>query len=159
MLSGTDHLLIDLDPGQFASCCYLRLDPASGRARVARAGHPPPVLRCPDGRTRVLDIPGGVVLGVDPRARYPVTELLLEPDAILALYTDGLVERPGADIDESITALRLALARAGAAAGRRGGRSLTGVADRLTSTARQAADRPDDIALLLAVRRATPTHR
>ncbi|MFF5859358.1 SpoIIE family protein phosphatase [Streptomyces sp. NPDC012751] len=153
VLSGTNHLLIDLDPGQFASCCYLRLDPATGRTRIARAGHPPPLLRCPDGRTRVLDVPGGVVLGVDPHARYPVTELVLEPDAILALYTDGLVERPGADIDEGITALRLALARAGGAAGRRGGRCLAGVADRLTAGARLATDRPDDVALLLAARR------
>ncbi|MFG2359522.1 SpoIIE family protein phosphatase [Streptomyces sp. NPDC048521] len=159
VLSGTNHLLIDLDPGQFASCCYLRLDPATGLARVARAGHPPPLLRSPDGRTRLLDIPGGVVLGVDPHARYPVTELLLEPDAILALYTDGLVERPGADIDDGITALRLALSRAGAAAGPRGGRSLGGVADRLTASARQAMDRPDDMALLLAVRRRAPAHR
>ncbi|GAA3096644.1 SpoIIE family protein phosphatase [Streptomyces echinatus] len=154
VLSGTNHLLIDLDPGQFASCCYLRLDPATGRARIARAGHPPPLLRCPDGRTRVLDIAGGVVLGVDPHARYPVTELPLEPDAILALYTDGLVERPGTDIDDGITALRLALAKAGAAACRRGGRTLAAVADRLTATARLATDRPDDVALLLAARRA-----
>ncbi len=156
VMSGTNHLLIDLDPGQFASCCYLRLDPATGRARIARAGHPPPLLRAPSGPTRLLDIPGGVVLGVDPQARYPVTELVLEPDAILALYTDGLVERPGADIDDGITALRLALNRAGAAAGRRGGRSLAGVADRLTATARHAADRPDDVALLLAARRSPP---
>lgn len=156
VMSGTNHLLIDLDPGQFASCCYLRLDPATGRARIARAGHPPPLLRPPRGPTRVLDVPGGVVLGVDPQARYPVTELVLEPDAILALYTDGLVERPGADIDDGITALRLALNRAGAAAGRRGGRSLAGVADRLTATARHAPDRPDDVALLLAARRSTP---
>ncbi|MEU6669654.1 SpoIIE family protein phosphatase [Streptomyces sp. NPDC046727] len=156
VLSGTNHLLIDLDPGQFASCCYLRLDPATGLARIARAGHPPPLLRCADGRTRVLHVPGGVVLGVDPQARYPVTELLLEPDAILALYTDGLVERPGADIDEGIAALRLALAKAGAAASRRGGRSLAGVADRLTAGARHATDRPDDVALLLAARRAAP---
>ncbi|MEV6838447.1 SpoIIE family protein phosphatase [Streptomyces sp. NPDC051133] len=156
VLSGTNHLLIDLDPGQFASCCYLRLDPATGRARVARAGHPPPLLRAPDGRARRLDIPGGVVLGVDPQARYPVTELLLEPDAILALYTDGLVERPGADIDDGIAALRLALARAGGTAGRRGGRSLAGVADRLTAVARHATDRPDDVALLLAARRRAP---
>ncbi|MEV6760426.1 SpoIIE family protein phosphatase [Streptomyces sp. NPDC051105] len=155
VLSSTNHLLIDLDPGQFASCCYLRLDPATGLARVARAGHPPPLLRAPDGRTRVVDIAGGVVLGVDPRARYPVTELELEPDAILALYTDGLVERPGEDIDDGITALRLALARAGSAPGRHGGRSLAGVADRLTATARHAADRPDDVALLLATRRRT----
>ncbi|MEU6773663.1 SpoIIE family protein phosphatase [Streptomyces sp. NPDC046759] len=159
VMSGTNHLLIDLDPGQFASCCYLRLDPATGRARIARAGHPPPLLRSPDGRARLLDVPGGVVLGVDPQARYPVAELVLEPDAILALYTDGLVERPGADIDDGITALRLALAKAGAASGRRGGRSLAGVADRLTATARHSADRPDDVALLLAARRSPPVHR
>ncbi|MER6457235.1 SpoIIE family protein phosphatase [Streptomyces sp900105245] len=156
VLSGTNHLLIDLDPGQFASCCYLRLDPVTGLARMARAGHPPPLLRSPDGRTRVLDIPGGVVLGVDPHARYPVTEVPLEPDAILALYTDGLVERPGTDIDDGIAALRVRLARAGSVAGRRGGRSLAGVADRLTANARHAADRPDDVALLLAARRAAP---
>ncbi|MFF9003824.1 SpoIIE family protein phosphatase [Streptomyces achromogenes] len=160
VLSGTNHLLIGMDPGQFASCCCLRLDPATGRTRIARAGHLPPLLRCPDGRTRVLDVPGGVVLGVDPHARYPVTELVLVPDAILALYTDGLVERPGADIDEGIAELRLALAKAGAAAGRRGGtgaRSLAAVADRLTGTARLAADRPDDVALLLAARHPAPT--
>ncbi|MEV7888844.1 SpoIIE family protein phosphatase [Streptomyces sp. NPDC002817] len=148
VMSGTNHLLIDLDPGQFASCCYIRLDPVTGLARVARAGHPPPLLRNPDGSTRVLDLPGGVVLGVDPDARYPVTELRIEPGAVLALYTDGLVERPGIDIDDGISALRVALARAGAPTAR-----LAGVADWLTAAARQAVDRPDDIALLLATRR------
>ncbi|MFK4101976.1 SpoIIE family protein phosphatase [Streptomyces sp. NPDC019531] len=157
VMSSTNHLLIDLDPGLFASCCYIRLDPATGVARAARAGHPPPLLRQPDGRTRVLDLPGGVVLGVDPRARYPVTELQMEPGAILALYTDGLVERPGGDIDEGITALRVALAKAGAPAARPGGRLLAGVADRLTAIARHALDRPDDIALLLATRRTAPS--
>ncbi|MEU9348368.1 SpoIIE family protein phosphatase [Streptomyces sp. NPDC048278] len=159
VLSGTNRLLIDLDPGQFASCCYLRLDPATGRVRIARAGHPPPLLLAPDGRTRVLEIPGGVVLGVDPRARYPVTELELVPDAILALYTDGLVERPGADIDDGIAALAAALAEASAAPGPRGARTLTGVADRLTAMARHATDRPDDVALLLATRPQGPAGR
>ncbi|MFI9613505.1 SpoIIE family protein phosphatase [Streptomyces sp. NPDC052023] len=154
VLSGTNHLLIDLDPGQFASCCYVRLDPLTGRAMVARAGHPPPLLRRPGGRTRVLDIAGGVVLGVDPFARYPVTELVMDPGAVLALYTDGLVERVGHDIDEGISALRVALAKGGASASRRGGRSLVTLADRLTAAARHSADRPDDIALLLAARRA-----
>ncbi|MCT9082875.1 SpoIIE family protein phosphatase [Streptomyces fulvoviolaceus] len=153
VMSNTNHLLVDLDPGLFASCCYIRLDPGTGLALAVRAGHPPPLLRRADGRTTVLDLPGGVVLGVDPRARYPVTELQMEPGAILALYTDGLVERPGGDIDEGITALRVALAKAGAPAARPGGRSLAGVADRLTAIARHALDRPDDIALLLATRR------
>lgn len=157
VMSSTNHLLIDLDPGLFASCCYIRLDPATGLARAARAGHPPPLLRRPDGRTRVLDLPGGVVLGVDPRARYPVTEFQVDPGTVLALYTDGLVERPGCDIDEGITALRVALAKAGAPAARPGQRFLAGVADRLTATARHAPDRPDDIALLLATRRAEPS--
>jgi serine phosphatase RsbU (regulator of sigma subunit)/PAS domain-containing protein len=153
VMSGTNHLLIDLDPGQFASCCYIRLDPASGVARAARAGHPPPLLRHPDGHTEVVDLPVGVVLGVDPNAQYPVAELLMEPGAVLALYTDGLVERPGVDIDEGITALRVALAKAGAPATRPGRRPLAGIADRLTATARHSSDRPDDIALLLATRR------
>ncbi|ANB10146.1 diguanylate cyclase [Streptomyces ambofaciens] len=159
VLSGVNHLLTDLDPGLFASCCYLRLDPATGRVHAARAGHPPPLLRHPDGRTEALDLPGGVVLGVDPGARYPLTEFRAEPGAVLALYTDGLVERPGTDIDEGITALGRALARTGAPGSRPGGRSLAGIADRLIVTARHTTDRPDDIALLLATRRRPGDHR
>ncbi|MFE0185051.1 PP2C family protein-serine/threonine phosphatase, partial [Streptomyces olivaceus] len=156
VMGGVNHLLADLDPGLFASCCYIRLDPATGRALAARAGHPPPLLRHPDGRTETLDLPGGVVLGVDPRAAYPLTEFLVEPGAVLALYTDGLVERPGTDIDEGITALRLALGGAGSPAPRPGSRALAGVADRLVVSARHTADRRDDIALLLATRRPGP---
>ncbi|MET9834273.1 SpoIIE family protein phosphatase [Streptomyces sp. NPDC006385] len=159
VMSGTNRLLIDLDSGLFASCCYIRLDPATGVAQAAVAGHLPPLLRRPDGRTQVVDLPGDVVLGVDPQAEYPVAELRMEPGAVLALYTDGLVERPGVDIDDGISALRVALSRAGAPASRAGARSLAGVADRLTAKARHTADRPDDIALLLATRRATPPRR
>ncbi|MFF8942050.1 SpoIIE family protein phosphatase [Streptomyces sp. NPDC014864] len=156
VMSGTNRLLIDLDPGQFASCCYLRLDPATGVVRVARAGHPLPLLRTRDGRTEVCDVAGGVLLGVDRLAHYPVTELRMERGAVLALYTDGLVERLGLDIDLGVEALRVALAEAGAMAARVDGQSLTSVADRLTATARHTADRPDDIALLLAMRRPAP---
>ncbi|MEW1639169.1 SpoIIE family protein phosphatase [Streptomyces sp. NPDC093801] len=146
VVRGTNQLLIDLDPGQFASCCYVLLDPASGRAVAARAGHPQPLLRHADGRTEVLDLAGGVVLGVDPGASYPETELLLEPGAVLALYTDGLVEVPGADIDEGVERLRSVLAAAARPA------PLTETADRLVAEADERADRPDDIALLLASR-------
>ncbi|MFJ6838575.1 SpoIIE family protein phosphatase [Streptomyces sp. NPDC091209] len=155
VMSGTNRLLIDLDPGQFASCCYVRVDPLTGVAQAARAGHPQPLLRHPDGRTEVLDLPGGVVLGVDPLADYPVTDLMLEPEAVLALYTDGLVERPGTDIDEGVEALRATLAAAGPPQHlRSGGPSLSSAADLLTAEARKANERPDDIALLLTTRRA-----
>ncbi|MFJ3960743.1 SpoIIE family protein phosphatase [Streptomyces sp. NPDC090036] len=145
VVSGTNQLLIDLDPGQFASCCYMSLDPESGCVMAARAGHPQPLLRHPDGRTEVLDLAGGVVLGIDPEASYPVTELRLKVGSVLALYTDGLVEKPGIDIDVGVERLRRALAAARPS-------PLTETADRLISEAGSTADRPDDIALLLASR-------
>ncbi|WP_241253134.1 SpoIIE family protein phosphatase [Streptomyces sp. W1SF4] len=150
VVRGTNQLLIDLDPGQFASCCYVLLDPGSGRALAARAGHPQPLLRRADGRAEVLDLAGGVVLGIDPGARYPVTELTLGPGEVLALYTDGLVEAPGADIDEGVERLRAALAAARPS-------PLTEAADRLVAEAARTPDRPDDVALLLASRPAGPS--
>ncbi|MFJ4502060.1 SpoIIE family protein phosphatase [Streptomyces sp. NPDC088864] len=146
VMSGTNRLLIDLDTGQFASCCYIVTDPATGRTHAVRAGHPQPVLRRPDGTAEVMRLPGGIVLGIDAEAAYPVTELHLEPGAALALYTDGLVERAGTDIDTGVERLRAALAGPGAAG------SLADTADHVIGRARQAADRPDDIALLLAAR-------
>ncbi|MFF9853568.1 SpoIIE family protein phosphatase [Streptomyces litmocidini] len=145
VMRGTNRLLIDLDPGQFASCCYVLLDPETGDARAVRAGHPQPLLRMPDGTTRPVELAGGMVLGVDVRASYPVTRLRLAPGAVLALFTDGLVERPGQDIDEGIGRLGRAFAAAGAL-------PLAETADRLIREARAATSRPDDIALLLAAR-------
>ncbi|MGR8012009.1 SpoIIE family protein phosphatase [Streptomyces hypolithicus] len=145
VMNGTNRLLIDLDPGQFASCCYVVLDPVTGATEAVRAGHPQPLLRHPDGVTEVLDLPGGVVLGVADEAGYPVTRLRLEPGAVLAMFTDGLIEHPGTDIDHGIERLRGSLSEPGPA-------TLAEIADRLIREARQTPDRPDDIALLLAAR-------
>ncbi|MGW3561798.1 SpoIIE family protein phosphatase [Streptomyces sp. NPDC000963] len=145
VMRGTNRLLIDLDPGQFASCCYVLLDPETGEARAVRAGHPQPLLLRPDGTARQVELAGGMVLGIDDGASYPVSRLRLAPGAVLALFTDGLVERPGRDIDEGIERLRRALAATASL-------PLSETADRLTREARQATSRPDDIALLLAAR-------
>ncbi len=146
VMSGTNRLLIDLDPGQFASCCYCVLDPRTGAVQAVRAGHLPPLLRHPDGGTEVVDLPGGVVLGVDAEAAYPVTELRLPPGGVLALFTDGLVEQPGTDIDLGVERLR------GVLAGAPADTTLPGLADRVVEEALRAHDRPDDVALLLAAR-------
>lgn len=148
IMSATNRLLIGLDPGQFASCCYVLLDPLTGDATAVRAGHPQPVLRHPDGGTEVLDLAGGVVLGVAPEASYPVTGLRLETGAVLALFTDGLVEKAGTDIDEGIERLRSTLADVGHL-------PLAEAADGVIARAGLDDDRPDDIALLLATRRDT----
>ncbi|MFJ9456899.1 SpoIIE family protein phosphatase [Kitasatospora sp. NPDC101447] len=142
VLAHTNRLLLDLDPGLLASCCLVRLTPADGTARIARAGHMPPVLRHPDGRAEALYMAGGPLLGVDEGAEYPVGELRLRPGAVLALYTDGLVEDPAVAIDQGVDRLRAALARGPE------GEGLEEAAERLLEEV-GSTRRVDDVALLL----------
>ncbi|MFF0200753.1 SpoIIE family protein phosphatase [Streptomyces sp. NPDC005017] len=142
VMGSTNRLLIDLGSDLFASCLYLRLDPAHGRAVMARAGHPPPLLLRPDGRVRVLDLAGGPLLGIDASAVYPTTEVPLPPGSVLVLYTDGLIESPGVDIEDALAALGERLAGAGE-------RPLDRLADVLVGHLAAAEERLDDVALLL----------
>ncbi|WP_405553218.1 SpoIIE family protein phosphatase [Streptomyces canus] len=142
VMRSTNRLLIDLGAELFASCLYLRLDPRRGRAVMARAGHPPPLLRRPDGRVRVLDLAGGPLLGIDGSAVYPTTEVELAPGSVLALYTDGLIESPGVDIEDALADLGRQLAEAG-------DRPLDELADELVRRSAAARERIDDVALLL----------
>ncbi|MFE6287102.1 SpoIIE family protein phosphatase [Streptomyces sp. NPDC057877] len=142
VMASTNRLLIDLGSDLFASCLYLRLDPEHGRAVMARAGHPPPLLRRPDGRVRVLDLAGGPLLGIDGSAVYPTTEVALTPGSVLALYTDGLVESPGVDIEDALTDLGRRFTDAGDL-------PLDELADALVREEAAAEERDDDVALLL----------
>ncbi|MET7390384.1 SpoIIE family protein phosphatase [Streptomyces sp. NPDC005529] len=142
LLARTNRLLIDLDAGLFTSCLIAHLDLTHHRARLATAGHPPPLLRHPDGHTETLHVPPGLLLGIDPDADYPTAEIDVPPGSVLALYTDGLVETPGIDIDESTNALAQHLGQARSP-------HLDKIADTLIHHAEQSTPRYDDIALLL----------
>lgn len=142
ILARTNRLLTDLDPGLFASCLIAHLDLKQHRARLATAGHPPALLRHSGGGTDIVHVAPGLLLGIDPNADYPTTEIALSPGAVLALYTDGLVETPGVDIDDATIALAGQLA-----ASKR--ESLDALADDLLHHAERSAPRHDDIALLL----------
>ncbi|RSS64842.1 SpoIIE family protein phosphatase, partial [Streptomyces sp. WAC06614] len=112
-----DRLLTELDGCareagiELATCCYLLHDPATGHARIAGAGHPPPLVRRPDGTVDSVDEVLGVPLGVGG-VPFRTTGIHLTDGSVLALYTDGLVESRDQDIDAGITALRTALAGA-----------------------------------------------
>jgi GAF domain-containing protein len=147
VLARTNRLLIDFDSELFASCLYAHLDLSGHRIHLATAGHPPPLLRLPNGHTEVPHLHSGLLLGVDQAAHYPTTEIPLPPGAVLALYTDGLVESPGIDIDDAIADLADCLTRAQS-------QTLDTLADTLIHHSSQAAPRNDDVALLLI--RATP---
>ncbi|ALO95365.1 phosphatase [Streptomyces hygroscopicus subsp. limoneus] len=142
VLARTNRLLTDLDAGLFTSCLYADLDLARHSACLATAGHPPPILRHPDGRTEIVELPPGLLLGIDPAADYPTATIPLLPGAVLVLYTDGLVEAPGTDIEDAIRALagRLAHAR---------NQPVDALADTLVTGAQHTAARSDDVALLL----------
>ncbi len=73
VVTHTNQLLAELETDIFATCCYIELDPATGHARAVRAGHPPPLLRHPDGSAEILELPGGVLLGCSrtPTTRSP----------------------------------------------------------------------------------------
>ncbi|WP_413099330.1 SpoIIE family protein phosphatase [Streptomyces sp. Inha503] len=123
-----------------ATCLYAVYDPVSRRCSLARAGHPPPVLVTPDGTAALLDLPSGPPLGLGSLP-FETVELELPEGSLLALYTDGLIESRGQDVDKAIDTLRLTLARPAA--------SLDGLC-RAVLTKLLPGHPTDDIALLLA---------
>jgi serine phosphatase RsbU (regulator of sigma subunit) len=142
VMESTNRLMADLNAELFASCLYLHLDLRRHRALFARAGHPPPLLLGPDGAARVLDLAGGPLLGIDASARYPASEVELPAGSVLALYTDGLIEAPGTDLDEALTDLADRLSATP-------GWSLERLADDLLAHTERIRQRRDDIAVLL----------
>lgn len=87
-----------------ATCLLAIVDRVHGVCEVSSAGHLPPVLMDPGRRTRILDVPVGPPLGTGLGGYESVT-LPCPPGTVLFMYTDGLVERRGEDIDESVARL------------------------------------------------------
>jgi Stage II sporulation protein E (SpoIIE) len=105
LLGRLDRVTADLtDTETFATCVYAVHDTAAGDWEMASAGHPPPVLASPGRQTRFLDLPVGLPLGVGA-GHYQATRFKPPPGSTLVLYTDGLVESPGADIGTGMTSL------------------------------------------------------
>ncbi|MFD8078450.1 SpoIIE family protein phosphatase [Streptomyces sp. NPDC059718] len=137
-----NRLIADLDPGLFTSCLYVHLDLDHHRAHLSTAGHPPPLVRHPDGHTDVLRLPAGLLLGIDPDADYASTDIPFPPGTLLALYTDGLVESPGTDIGDAIDDLADHLTRSG-------DQAAESLADTLMRHSAENTAGTDDVALLL----------
>jgi ABC-type multidrug transport system ATPase subunit len=95
-----------------ATCLYAIYDPVSRRCDVARAGHLPPALVRPDGAVEFLDVPAGPPLGLGGLP-FETAELRVPEGSQLVMYTDGLVEDRGRDIDVGLDLLRRALGHPG----------------------------------------------
>jgi phosphoserine phosphatase RsbU/P len=102
VLSTVDQVLADLRLRTLVTVAVVTVArDRDGTATVSwsNAGHPPPVLRCADGRVQLLARPPERLLGVAPDVARSDHELALHPGDTLLLYTDGLVERRTATLD------------------------------------------------------------
>ncbi len=82
----------DADTGMFVSLFYGVLDPRAGTVVCANAGHLPPFLLRAGAPGPVPLEARGILLGVQPGARYLAVETRVEPGDLLALFTDGITE-------------------------------------------------------------------
>ncbi|HEX7189807.1 MAG TPA: SpoIIE family protein phosphatase [Actinomycetes bacterium] len=152
MLAVLDHLpedalrhLDDLAQGtdqvQLATCVYAVYDPVDRLLSYATAGHPPPLLREPDGTTRLLPQPSGAPLGVGGVA-FESTTLRVADGSRLLLYTDGLVESRDVDLDGGLAVLAESFSA--------GSGPLDPLCDLLLAATGRDRDHGDDVALLVA---------
>ncbi|MBO0843783.1 MAG: serine/threonine-protein phosphatase [Nocardioides sp.] len=127
----------------FATAVHLSVDLADGSFELRTAGHPPALVRrAPAGRWEELETLGPV-LGLMDDVDFDCARGVLELGDVVVLYTDGVIEAPGSDLDNGISDLSVA-ADTAAVSGRSGG------ARRLLQ---DMGSRADDRALVVIGRR------
>ncbi|MGW0790656.1 SpoIIE family protein phosphatase [Streptomyces sp. NPDC002911] len=135
--------LHELDTDRFATCTYAEADLTTGVVQMVRAGHVDPALRDVDGSCRRLPVDGGMPLGLSAefgQLEYPVSTIDMDPGQTMILYTDGMVELPGTDLDEGMALLVSTV--------RDGPQDLQRLADRLCGVVDERGGE-DDMAVLL----------
>ncbi|MFF9393003.1 SpoIIE family protein phosphatase [Streptomyces griseoluteus] len=137
----------DLCEVYLATCVYAVYDSVTRRCTFANAGHLPPVLVEPGEAALMLDVPPGMPLGVGGEP-FEEVEVELPEGALLALYTDGLVESRDHPLDEGLQAFVQALTDPS--------RPLENVCDHVLNSL-HTRHGEDDIALLMARVQGLPT--
>ncbi|MGB3437952.1 MAG: GAF domain-containing SpoIIE family protein phosphatase [Actinophytocola sp.] len=90
-----------------ATVAYAIVDTAAARMHLSLAGHLPPVIVVPGEEARFVEAPVGLPVGYGLAVTgRPVVTVDIPPGALVTFYTDGLVERRDADIDERLEQLR-----------------------------------------------------
>ena len=138
LMGRLDRSAAALPGGTCATCVYAVVDPAEGSCTMSLAGHLSPVLALPDGRTHLPVLPAGLPVGLG-LGQFGQARIKLPPGAVLALYTDGLVESRTRSFTKGVLALRSAIS------GEHG--DLAGTCDTLIESLRH---QEDDVTVLLA---------
>jgi serine phosphatase RsbU (regulator of sigma subunit) len=96
VLSILNEAILAVDaPDLFVTAVCVRVDPLSGHAHVASAGHLGPFIKRSRGDAEELRLETGAALGIHPDQDYPETLLELHPEDALVLVTDGITDPLG----------------------------------------------------------------
>jgi serine phosphatase RsbU (regulator of sigma subunit) len=110
LLARLHQFIHHLDQEMYATAVVARIQPGEPTITWAAAGHPPPLLRSPEGHLRLLEEKSGPMLGLPLQRPFEEHTAPFAPGATFMLYTDGLVERRADGIDSGIDRLSRALA-------------------------------------------------
>ncbi len=113
-VSELNRMAAELYPGTMATLLYAEYDPGRAELRIANAGHPPPLLISAN-EARYLEAAQAPPIGVSAELECEETVHTIPYDSTLIMFTDGLVERRGRDIDEGLETLRRVSASNGVA--------------------------------------------
>ncbi len=141
-LTNTDRYFCSIGDPTYATAVAVVIDAERERGVLASAGHLPP-LHVSDGGVSVLTVDPGPPLG-SGLGGYRTLEFSLDSGDAIIGYTDGVVERKGLSIDESVSSLAACVSSSGARQPADLLRSLRSHLDH--------PERSDDAAVLLAVR-------
>jgi serine phosphatase RsbU (regulator of sigma subunit) len=143
VLDKVDRLVQRFSMARLATAFFAQLRRHRSRRwvlRYANAGHPPPLIRWPDGAVEFLDGGSSILVGAPLGSPRPTTEMTLPEGTTLLLYTDGLVDSNDRPIDEGLACLLQLVERAGSV-------SPEQLCSRIAAEM-VGAGRPDDVALL-----------
>jgi len=146
VLDLVDSKVTHFEIGTIATVACAVVDPPYDAMTVAIAGHPPPVVAEPGGQASLMEVPTSPPIGTDFGSQRRSETIALTPEAVVAFYTDGLIERRGESIDVGLDRLLKAVS--------------PGPPDRVAGDIMRrvigASVPQDDIALVLVRRVASP---
>ena len=145
VLTALDQAMDGLGMTTLVTAVLARVEQSSADDRVrclrwSNAGHPPPVVVRAEGSAELLERPRNLLLGVQPEITREDHVIPLHPGDTVVLYTDGLVERRDATLDDGLDRLLAAVRELA-------GQPVEDLCDHLLDRLAPAAD--DDVALLV----------
>jgi anti-sigma regulatory factor (Ser/Thr protein kinase) len=141
VVSMLNELLVSMGRNRGATLSIFELDPETEELQGVIAGHVPPVLVDPHGKTRLLEQTHGLPVGVRTGQSYQACRYPFPTGSRLLLYTDGLIERRDESIDDGLERLTVAAHLAAK-------RTDSSLADRVYRALLDETPLEDDVALL-----------